>query len=210
MNNHVAVWGSYYDMSSGLWGYACCHSVIHVSYCSGQAGIEAAKASSAQNLLSAAAREASDEPMEEVAEPIHDADDRRRQAQQAYSKERLGEGEFKLNDTRLADALREEKKRKGRGEDTGDRTGKRKKGDDSHDVSEEQLGMLSSCCRVFCDAYTPSRGIPDEPKQSGGSDGQLRGRGSVIIVYVTCLIYFVPTSVRSRHLVAPSGPSLIF
>ena len=42
-------------MASGEWGYACCHSTTHASYCSGRAGIEATEASSAQNLLAAAA-----------------------------------------------------------------------------------------------------------------------------------------------------------
>lgn len=195
MNNHTAVWGSYYDTANGMWGYACCHSVIHVSYCSGIAGIEAAQASSAQNLLQAAAREAAEAP-QQVIENMDDVDDRRRIAQQAYSKERLGEGEFKLNDTRLADAIREEKKRKGRGEETGDRSGKRKK-EDSHDVSEEQLGTWSHVLLHCFKSDVVLRGIPDEPKQSRGSDGQLCRRGFVTIVFVVWLICSPVCSTRS-------------
>ncbi|KAK0536548.1 mRNA splicing protein [Tilletia horrida] len=40
-NNHTSVWGSWYDLGSGEWGYGCCHSTVPNSYCTGQAGIEA-------------------------------------------------------------------------------------------------------------------------------------------------------------------------
>lgn len=46
-NNHTAVWGSWYDLTTGQWGYKCCHSTISNSYCTGQAGIEASRASAA-------------------------------------------------------------------------------------------------------------------------------------------------------------------
>lgn len=41
INNHTTVWGSYWN--AGSWGYKCCCSTIKESYCTGQAGIEAAK-----------------------------------------------------------------------------------------------------------------------------------------------------------------------
>ncbi|KIS67083.1 mRNA splicing protein SLU7 [Mycosarcoma maydis] len=44
-NNHVKVWGSWFDLELGVWGYACCRSTVWNSYCTGQAGIEASKAS---------------------------------------------------------------------------------------------------------------------------------------------------------------------
>lgn len=53
VNNHTAIWGSYYDVSTGQWGYGCCHSTIHASYCAGEAGILAAESSTTQNLLAA-------------------------------------------------------------------------------------------------------------------------------------------------------------
>lgn len=37
--NHTSVWGSYWK--SGRWGFACCHSLEIISYCSGAAGREA-------------------------------------------------------------------------------------------------------------------------------------------------------------------------
>ncbi|WFC96775.1 mRNA splicing protein [Malassezia brasiliensis] len=43
--NHTAVWGSFYDLATGAWGYRCCHNTMYRSYCTGKAGIEAARAS---------------------------------------------------------------------------------------------------------------------------------------------------------------------
>ncbi|XP_070539706.1 pre-mRNA-splicing factor SLU7-like [Ptychodera flava] len=40
INNHTSVWGSYWK--NGLWGYKCCHSFVKHSYCTGEAGKEAA------------------------------------------------------------------------------------------------------------------------------------------------------------------------
>lgn len=57
INNHTALWGSWW--ADGAWGYACCHSTVKNSYCTGKAG-EAAAASSAAamaaNLAAKAAR----------------------------------------------------------------------------------------------------------------------------------------------------------
>ncbi len=38
MHNHTATWGSFYDRRTGKWGFACCHSVIKNSYCTGAEG----------------------------------------------------------------------------------------------------------------------------------------------------------------------------
>ncbi|KAI9012004.1 Pre-mRNA splicing Prp18-interacting factor-domain-containing protein [Phycomyces blakesleeanus] len=43
INNHNSVWGSYW--ADGKWGYKCCRSYVRNSYCTGQAGIDAQKAS---------------------------------------------------------------------------------------------------------------------------------------------------------------------
>lgn len=40
--NHKAIYGSWFDKESMQWGYACCHSTIHSSYCAGAVGREAA------------------------------------------------------------------------------------------------------------------------------------------------------------------------
>ncbi|KLJ05605.1 pre-mRNA-splicing factor slu7 [Blastomyces silverae] len=36
INNHTSVWGSWW--SNFLWGYACCHSTVKNSYCTGEEG----------------------------------------------------------------------------------------------------------------------------------------------------------------------------
>ena len=142
MNNHTAVWGSWYDTSTGSWGYACCHSILHLSYCAGEAGIEATQASSAQHLLASSStvgeykKSGTEETQpEKVPEKV----------EQNYSKKRIGEGDVKLDRDRLAQAVLEERKRKTRGgKDDDDRSSKKQKGvleSGSHDVTEEELGM---------------------------------------------------------------------
>lgn len=141
MNNHTAVWGSWYDTSTGSWGYACCHSILHLSYCAGEAGIEATQASSAQHLLASSStvaeykRPATEETPEKVLEKV----------EQNYSKKRIGEGDVKLDRDRLAQAVLDERKRKARGgKEEDDRSSKKQKSvleSGSHEVTEEELGM---------------------------------------------------------------------
>lgn len=142
INNHTAVWGSWYDRSTGLWGYACCHSVINISYCTGQAGIQAAIASSAQSLLSAPP--ASKQPPETLQNGSTD------KVEQNYSKKRVGEGEVQLDQDRLKQALDDARKRKGTGEDE-DRSGKRRRGGlsgSTHEVTEEELEAFRMTRRI--------------------------------------------------------------
>ncbi|KAK4125096.1 hypothetical protein N657DRAFT_570574 [Parathielavia appendiculata] len=42
INNHTSVWGSWW--SDFKWGYACCHSIVKNSYCTGEMGKQAMKA----------------------------------------------------------------------------------------------------------------------------------------------------------------------
>ena len=175
INNHTHVWGSWYDPSTSSWGYACCHSTIHISYCTGLAGIEATASSSAKNLLASSSEpaEAVPPPVETVQESSQEAEERRRTAKNAFSKERVGEGDVELDKERLAHALKEEKKRKARGDDDG-RLGKRVRGDEPYEVSEEQLGKQLPY-RAIGQVLIPShRGVPDDQEQDGGSHGQLR------------------------------------
>ncbi|KAG7127014.1 Pre-mRNA-splicing factor SLU7 like protein [Verticillium longisporum] len=46
MHNHTSVWGSWW--SDFQWGYACCHSFVKNSYCTGEAGKAALDASEQQ------------------------------------------------------------------------------------------------------------------------------------------------------------------
>ncbi|KAF8581599.1 hypothetical protein K439DRAFT_1636022 [Ramaria rubella] len=159
INNHTAVWGSFYSSSTGDWGYACCHSIIHASYCAGEAGIEAAEASSAQHLLAAPppvehdpVREQQSRSMVEQhrdgllrgrgEEKEHDLDE-----PSSLAKKHLGEGQIRLNKDRLMEAIKaeREKKRKGwKGNEDDELLGKRKKYNNSFsssnvEVTEEEL-----------------------------------------------------------------------
>lgn len=39
--NHTDIWGSYYELRSHQWGYACCHQLYKGAYCTGAAGRQA-------------------------------------------------------------------------------------------------------------------------------------------------------------------------
>ncbi|EJD52380.1 pre-mRNA-splicing factor SLU7 [Auricularia subglabra TFB-10046 SS5] len=141
VNNHTAVWGSWYDKSTGKWGYACCHSSIHVSYCAGEAGIEAAQASDAVNLLRADAQR-EDQP-EASTSGSASAPKAYEFAKPLPPKKRVGDGDVELDKSRLEAALRDERKRRQRGdEDEGDGRDKRRKYNSfqgGQDVTEEEM-----------------------------------------------------------------------
>jgi hypothetical protein len=108
--------------------------------------------------------------------------------EQNYSKKRIGEGDVKLDKERLAMALADEKKRKGRVDDE-DRNGKRRKAvleTSTHEVTEEELGKSLYYGDLVC-AYAVHRGISDEATHDGGSHGQLRRRGALIIFFCCIL-----------------------
>jgi pre-mRNA-processing factor SLU7 len=142
INNHTSVWGSWFDKSTAQWGYACCHSTLHISYCAGLAGIEATDASSAKQLLSSSLPpEAS--PSSSKAEPVKQND----KIEQNFSKKRVGEGDVSLDKEKLEQALREEKKRKAKaGYEDEERYSKKSKSgtveSSTHEVTEEQLGAF--------------------------------------------------------------------
>ncbi|KAF8508262.1 Pre-mRNA splicing Prp18-interacting factor-domain-containing protein [Hysterangium stoloniferum] len=156
INNHTAVWGSFYDLTTGTWGYGCCHSTMHASYCAGEAAIAAAEASSAQNLLvhpppSDREREKqSRSMMEQHLERIsRKGKDKERDLEEPSSlaKKHLGEGDIHLDKDKLADAIkaeREKKRKVGRYDDDEAPPGKRKKYQDgfsssNQEVTEEEL-----------------------------------------------------------------------
>ncbi|KAI0032099.1 pre-mRNA-splicing factor SLU7 [Vararia minispora EC-137] len=131
INNHTSVWGSWYDLSSGQWGYACCHSFVHVSYCTGAAGKEAAQESSAQTLLAARQVEES-APLKSSAEQ-----------HEGWKKDRDKGKEKELDQSALAHAVSEDRKRKARVNEGDDRFSKKSRGDEADmknfDVAEEEL-----------------------------------------------------------------------
>ncbi|CAG7721421.1 unnamed protein product [Allacma fusca] len=62
-NNHSSVYGSYWR--DGQWGYQCCHSLIRLSYCTGQAGRSVNDETSIEEAIRA--REAQEEIAKAVA-----------------------------------------------------------------------------------------------------------------------------------------------
>ncbi|PSS17128.1 hypothetical protein PHLCEN_2v3233 [Hermanssonia centrifuga] len=114
------------------------------------AGIEAAKASSAQNLLASSSK---DEPSEAPKPDLGGSDDRQKKAEELFSKRRLGEGEVKIDESKLTQALRAERERKRKGRDEEEEWGgKKKKAGDSHEVTEEEL-----------EAYRMNRRMTEDP-----------------------------------------------
>lgn len=129
---------------------------------------------------------------EEKIAPAKENDEAAGRSEQNYSKKRVGEGDIKLDNARLAKAIEEEKKRKMRGEPDDERLSfKKKKGvpdSGSHDVTEEELGTLLHAYGVFF-AFThfKPRGLPDDPSPNGGSYGQLRRHGRLITLTIVLL-----------------------
>jgi len=140
INNHTAVWGSWYSTSTGQWGYACCHSAMHASYCSGLAGIEAASASTAESLLASASNYRAKTPEDDTP-----AETRRDDLNNSLrtSKRNLGDVDVQLDQKKLAEAMKEEKRRRDFDGDEDMKSKKRKHGDgvesSKHDVTEEEL-----------------------------------------------------------------------
>jgi len=133
LNNHTQIWGSWFNVQNRLWGYACCHSTIQASYCTGEAGIEAAEASSHSMMLKMERARIEEKKQEE-------------EATAASRSKRLGEGDVQLDQDRLARAIKEERKRKVDEVEDGRYGDKRRKYNSDVDVeiTEEELGALRS------------------------------------------------------------------
>jgi len=132
VNNHTSVWGSWYDTASSTWGYACCHSTVHISYCTGEAGRQAAKASSAQILL-----EGSGPPPQDSRSKSPPEDGGGDKGKQRKTGVNVEAEQSKLSD---------ERKRKARANDGDERFSKKSKDEEAaeskkFDVSEDELGM---------------------------------------------------------------------
>jgi pre-mRNA-processing factor SLU7 len=167
-NNHTAVWGSWYDPSTGQWGYQCCHSIIHLSYCAGIVGKEAVEQSSAQHLLAGPPAQS----QEQAAESSKSKEEQRHEKiEQNFGKKRIGEGDVKLDKDALNRALAEEKKRKLDDDDS--RGGKRRKGAEhtGHEVTEEELGVQLLGTIYILSLTFASRGVPYEPTDDRRSNG---------------------------------------
>lgn len=77
INNHTSVWGSWW--SNFKWGYACCHSYVKNSYCTGEEGKAAWEAAERQrtgaNLIEAATEGDGTQTQEEEEEAKKEASD---------------------------------------------------------------------------------------------------------------------------------------
>ncbi|KAF8325158.1 pre-mRNA-splicing factor SLU7 [Cantharellus anzutake] len=120
--NHTSVWGSWYDLSSGKWGFACCHSSISNSYCTGAAGIRAVDESSAEHLLHNVPL--NDRPSntgqllaDREKEPVLELAEVNKQQESSFSKRRLGEGNVLLDQSKLEAAIKEERHKRRKGDD---------------------------------------------------------------------------------------------
>lgn len=166
VNNHTAIWGSWYNSTTGTWGFACCHSSVHLSYCAGLAGREAAEASTPQALLNLTASSAPASTPPPVGERV----------KQNFSKTRVGEGEVELDRQKLAQALSDERKRKDHDEDADAWPGKKKAKtlkSGNHEVTEEELGAFQPCISMLflvsylhltiSEAYRMTRKMTEDP-----------------------------------------------
>ena len=100
-------------------------------------GIEAAEASSAQQLLASSSTQP---PQQKI--DTEDSAERVERVDQNYSKKRIGEGDVKLDRDLLAQSVLDEKKRKSGGMNGDDRSNKKQKSGGSHEVTEEELGTF--------------------------------------------------------------------
>ena len=106
INNHTAVWGSYWQ--DGRWGFACCHGFSKNSYCTGDAGKEAAKSAAMQANGTATLKRTTlvDQHLEAL-----QAGKAGTTKEPANSKKRKGEGDVELDAKKLKAHLDKEKKR---------------------------------------------------------------------------------------------------
>ena len=152
--NHTSVWGSWYNLSSAQWGFACCHSTIINSYCAGAAGIRAVDESSAEQLLNNPNAPSDNRPSSLGGDQPLAGRGKRDQAtelaeiktqqESSFSKRRLGEGDLQLDRGKLEAALNEQrgKRRKEREEDEewmGDKRPKYNSYSGGAEVTEEEL-----------------------------------------------------------------------
>lgn len=91
INNHTAVWGSWW--SNFRWGYACCHSFIKKSYCTGEAGKLAFEAAERQRTgVGLIAEKGTEAEAEAEAEAEREVDNTREEKKEKKDKKKKKEG----------------------------------------------------------------------------------------------------------------------
>lgn len=200
LNNHTAIWGSWFSLEQGIWGFQCCHSTstfyfagimnwhsrpvpVPGSYCTGEAGIHANQASTAQDLLESAA--SSSRPADVDRNDMSLADQhletlrsgatggtkgkerQRDDASSAFSKTRVGEGDdVAIDQARLKRARDDEKRRRELTDDEAWQRAKKSK----TDVTEEDMGPFLVSTRNTL-KLTLRRGLPTVETGLRRSDG---------------------------------------
>ncbi|KAL7423167.1 mRNA splicing protein [Cryptotrichosporon argae] len=173
INNHTAVWGSWYDRDAAAWGFACCHSTISQSYCTGEAGKSAFQATAPTAVLAAGqASGSASVPRLPPAEPKSLVEQHREALRAGKGKKRAADGESErdgddgrgratqagwpagdgdepeLDRTKLRAALEHERRRRDMGEDEAWAAAKKGKAD----VTQEEI-----------EAYRLARSAYDDP-----------------------------------------------
>ncbi|CAN8100095.1 unnamed protein product [Discula destructiva] len=100
-NNHTSVWGSWW--ANFQWGFACCHSTIKNSYCTGEDGKKAWEASEKQRSGAALLEEVQDTQEEAPpAEEMEDGGGKEEKQAPARTREEMASGitEAELDDYR--------------------------------------------------------------------------------------------------------------
>ncbi|XP_031564412.1 pre-mRNA-splicing factor SLU7-like [Actinia tenebrosa] len=152
-NNHKSVWGSYW--SEGNWGFACCHSLVKNSYCTGEAG----KASYGKQILT---------PMTDASKAIQNAEEsgkslleihqeNKKKEKKKTRKSEDGEDDDETKKKKLRKALIEEEKQQLAAErlllmDERKRPYNSMRASDTKEVTEEEL-----------EAYRIKRRQEDDP-----------------------------------------------
>ncbi|KAL6880916.1 Pre-mRNA splicing Prp18-interacting factor domain-containing protein [Trichoderma novae-zelandiae] len=90
INNHTSVWGSWW--SNFRWGYACCHSFIKNSYCTGEEGKGAWEAAERQRYAAPASEQEAEPLSAENEEPESTADLQSARTKKRTQAEMIGMG----------------------------------------------------------------------------------------------------------------------
>jgi pre-mRNA-processing factor SLU7 len=167
VGNHKSVWGSWYNVTTGEWGFACCHSTIKKSYCgsffsffygilkkivmryidlftAGQAAIDSAKTESTGNLAQLTSSSAPTKSLSQLHTDSQDQSKKRKALDTSDGAGRkrieLGEGDVdeRLDKGKLKDVLE--------GKSGGEFGGK--------PVSEEEMGTFPLLCLIFEFAFS--------------------------------------------------------
>eukprot|EP00884_Botryococcus_braunii_P010448 jgi/Botrbrau1/19404/Bobra.0338s0031.1 len=143
--NHTSVWGSFWK--DGSWGYACCHQLARNSYCLGEAGRAAAE-SVAQQLASNLEQKARE--MENRASGANGAIEAHKPRADVWGSEVAGD--IKLDEEKLAVAIKAQEAWKQEEVELDDRKRKYNSTRDTGEMTAEEM-----------EAYRLKRARDDDP-----------------------------------------------